>query len=64
MFTVRVKEWEKRNWKVVATFDTFKEAHKYAVALDFKWRKSIDTMYNSIDIKNTETKERFGIVLV
>ena len=61
MYTVRIKEYEKRNWKVVATFDTMKEAKKYAIKLDYSFRKSIDTMYNSIDIKNTETKERFMI---
>ena len=51
MYQVRIKEFEKRNWKVKAEFVTKKEAMKYAIKLDMEWRKSIDTMYNSIEIK-------------
>lgn len=51
MYQVRVKEFEKRNWKVKAEFETKKEAMKYAIKLDMEWRKSIDTMYNSIEVK-------------
>lgn len=51
MYKVRYKEYEKKKWKIIAEFETKKEATKYAVQLDMRWRRNIDTMYNSIDIK-------------
>lgn len=61
-YEVRIKEWEKRNWKTVASFETFSEAEKSAIQLDFKNRRSktIDE-FTKIDIKNIETGERFMV---
>ena len=54
MYQVRIKEFEKRNWKVKEEFETEKEAMKYAIKLNMKWRKSIDTMYNHIEVKHPD----------
>lgn len=51
MYQVRIKEFEKRNWKIKEEFETEKAAMKYAIKLDMEWRKSIDTMYNHIEVK-------------
>lgn len=59
-YEVRTKEYEKRNWKVVKAFDTFKEAHKFAIQTEMKMRRT-EHEFDSWDIKNTETKERFII---
>jgi hypothetical protein len=59
-FQVRTKEWEKRNWKVIAEFDTFKEAQRFAIRSEYAQRKT-DKMFDAWDIKNIETKERFII---
>lgn len=48
-------------WKVVAIFPTFKEAHVFGVKLDFAFRKDSEKEFDAIDIKNTETNERFFI---
>lgn len=60
MYQVRTKAWEKRNWKVVETFGTFRDAHKFAIKTEYALRKT-DRQFDSWDIKNTETKERFII---
>lgn len=57
-YQVRTKAWEKKNWKVVATFDTFKEAHKFAIKAEYDCRRT-EKQFDSWDIKNIETKERF-----
>lgn len=54
MYQVRIKEFEKRNWKVKEEFETEKAAMKYAIKLDMEWRKSIDTMYNFIEVKHPD----------
>ena len=51
MYKVRVKKFEKRSWNVVAEFDTFKEAERFAIKLDFANRKNPDTMYDHIEVK-------------
>jgi hypothetical protein len=61
MFQVRTKEWEKKNWKVVATFETWKEAHTFAIKEEYKNRRNPEKMFDYWDIKNTETKERMYI---
>lgn len=60
-YQVRTKEFEKRNWKVVESFDTMKEAERYAIQAERKCRKHLDTMYDSWEVKDTETKERVTI---
>lgn len=60
MYQVRTKEYEKRRWKVVETFDTFKAAHQYAIRTEISLRKS-ERCFDAWDIKNTETGERFII---
>lgn len=59
-FAVRTKEWEKKNWKVVAEFDTFRDAHTFAIRTETSLRKT-DRQFDSWDVKNMETKERFII---
>ena len=51
MYQVRVRKFEKRNWKVVENFQNLRDAKKFAIRLDMRNRKSIDTMYDHIDIK-------------
>lgn len=61
-YEVRIKKWEKRRWKTVAKFGTFREAEKYAIQLDFKNRRSnTEDEFTKIDIKNIETGERFMV---
>lgn len=60
-YQVRTKEFEKRNWKVVESFDTMKEAKRYAIQAEMKCRKHFNTMYDSWEVKDTETKERITI---
>ena len=58
-YEVRTKEYEKKNWKVVARFDTFKEAHKFAIQTEMKLRRT-EHCFDSSFVE-TETKERFII---
>ena len=60
MYQVRTKEWEKKHWKVVKTFDTFKAAHLYAIRTEMSLRRT-EKCFDAWDIKNTETGERFII---
>ena len=59
-YQVRTKEYEKKNWKVVESFDTMKEAVKFAIRTEMSLRRT-DRMFDSWDIKDTVTKERFII---
>lgn len=60
MYQVRTKEWEKRHWKVVKTFDTFAAACQYAIRTEMSLRRT-EQCFDAWDIKNTETGERFII---
>ena len=60
MYQVRTKEYEKRHWKVIKTFDTFRDAEKYAIRTEMSLRKT-EKCFDAWDIKNTETGERFII---
>ena len=60
MYQVRTKEYEKKHWKVVETFDTFRDAEKYAIHTEMSLRRT-EKCFDSWDIKNTETGERFII---
>ena len=51
MYLVRVKEFERRNYKVIAEFENKKDAMKYAIKLERKWRNDFDKMFDKIDIK-------------
>ena len=51
MYQVRVKKYETRSWKVVEEFNTLREAKRFAIRLDMQHRKSIDTMYDSIEVR-------------
>ena len=51
MYQVRVKKYEERKWTVVASFQNLRDAKKFSIRLDMQNRKSIDTMYDSIEIK-------------
>lgn len=59
-YQVRTKEYEKKNWKVVESFDTMKEAKKFAIRTEMSLRRT-ERMFDSWDIKDTVTKERFII---
>lgn len=50
MYQVRVKKFETRRWKVVAEFDTFREAHRYACRLEYANR------FNGNEYDNVEVK--------
>lgn len=60
MYQVRTKEYEKKRWKVIKTFDTFRDAEKYAIRTEMSLRKT-EKCFDAWDIKNTETGERFII---
>ena len=60
MYQVRTKEWEKRHWKVIKTFDTFAAAQRYAIRTEMSLRRT-EKCFDAWDIKNTETGERFII---
>ena len=60
-YQVRTKEFEKRNWKVVESFDTMREAERYAIRLERECRKYFDKMYDSWDVKDAVTKDRILI---
>ena len=59
-YQVRTKEYEKKNWKVVESFDTMKDAMRFAVRTERSLR-STERQYDSWDIKDSVTKERFII---
>ena len=59
-YQVRTKEYEKKNWKVVESFDTMKDAMRFAVRTERSIR-STARQYDSWDIKDIVTKERFII---
>ena len=59
-YQVRTKEYEKKNWKVVESFDTMKEAMRFAVRTEMSLR-STERQYDSWDIKDSVTKERIII---
>ena len=56
-YQVRTKEYEKKNWKVIKSFETFEEAEKYAIKTEISFRNT-ERRYDSWDIKDTVTKER------
>lgn len=56
-YQVRTKEWEKKNWKVVAEFDTYREASRFAIRTEYSLRRT-NRQFDSWDIKDTVTKER------
>jgi hypothetical protein len=60
-YQVRTKEFEKRNWKVVETFDWIKDAKSYAMKAEYAQRRNPDRMYDSWEVKDTVTGERFTI---
>ena len=60
MYQVRTKEYEKKRWKVIQTFDTFAAALRYAIRTEMSMRRT-EKYLDSWDIKNTETGERFII---
>lgn len=59
-YQVRTKEYEKKNWKIVESFDTMKEAKRFAIKTEMSLRKT-DRQYDSWEIKDSVTKERFII---
>lgn len=59
-YQVRTKEYEKKNWKIVTSFDTMKEAKRFVIRTEMSLRKT-DRQYDSWDIKDSVTKERFII---
>lgn len=59
-YQVRTKEYEKKNWKIVESFDTMKEATRFAIRTEMSLRRT-DRQYDSWDIKDSVTKERFII---
>jgi hypothetical protein len=61
MYKVRIKEYEQKHWKVIASFALLEQAKQYAIKLDLLNRKYIDTMYTKIDIKNESTNEWYTI---
>ena len=60
MYQVRTKEYEKKRWKVIQTFDTFAAALRYAIHTEMSMRRT-EKYLDSWDIKDTETGERFII---
>lgn len=59
-YQVRTKEYEKKNWKIVDSFDTMKEAKKFTIRTEMSLRRT-DRQFDSWDIKDSVTKERFII---
>ena len=57
-YQVRTKKYEGRNWKVVATFFTEREATKFVVQAEMAARRNFETMFDHWDVKNTFTGER------
>ena len=60
-YQVRTKEFEKRNWKVVEEFDWIKDAKRFAIRAEYAQRNNPDKMYDSWEVKDAVTKERFTI---
>jgi hypothetical protein len=59
-YQVRTKEYEKKNWKVVDSFDTMKEATRCAIQMEYSMRKT-EHMFDSWEVKDSVTKERLII---
>ena len=56
-FQVRTKKYESKAWKVVAEFNDYKEAMRYACRAEFAQRHTANE-FDSWEVKNTITKER------
>ena len=57
-YQVRTKKFEKKNWKVVNSFDTMKDALRFAIRSEHAQRHT-DDEYDKWEIKDTMTGERF-----
>lgn len=57
-YAVRTREYEKKNWKVVASFDTEREATRFCIRSEYACRRNFDKMYDHWDVKDMETGER------
>lgn len=53
MYQVRVKKFETRRWKVVAEFDTFREARRYACRLEYANRAN-GNEYDNVEVKHPD----------
>lgn len=60
-YQVRTKEFEKRNWKIIESFGTMREAERFAIRAERKCRKDFDKMFDKWDVKDTVTKDRIII---
>ena len=59
-FQVRTKKYEAKNWKVVESFDTMKEAKRFACRSEYAQRHT-ENQFDSWEIKDSVTKERICI---
>lgn len=61
MFIIRWKEYGGKHWHNLATMFTFKAAEVLAIRTENEWRRYIETEGRAVEIKNTETGERYII---
>ncbi len=57
-YQVRTKKFEKKNWKVVDSFETMKDAIRFAILSEYAQRNT-DDEYDKWDVKDTITRDRF-----
>lgn len=50
MYKVRVRKFEKKNWKVVAEYETEREAHRAAAKIE-RANRNTEDMYDHVDVK-------------
>lgn len=61
MYIVRWKNFDSKHWCILAKFEAFKTAERFAIQTEMQWRKTFETEGRNIEIKNTKTGDRFTI---
>ena len=59
-YQVRTKKFERKSWKVVESFDTRKEAMRFACRMEYAQRHTADE-FDAWEVKDTVTGDRFTI---
>lgn len=59
-YQVRTKKFERKNWKVVESFPTMKEAKRFACRAEYAQRGT-DNEFDNWEVRDTVTGERIII---
>lgn len=59
-YQARTKKFEKKNWKEVDSFETMKDAIRFAIHCEYAQRHTEDE-FDKWEVKDTLTGDRFSI---